>query len=94
MHFQLQFAGLALIFTSFILWLSAVETGYVIPDLLAATGTILVAGARVRNRSESHFLCKIGLHKNKQAGWDEEWQSAAIYQCERCGRTKKVIKGV
>ncbi|PYZ96449.1 hypothetical protein CR205_12060 [Alteribacter lacisalsi] len=60
--------------------------------LLMAAGVLLLATTALITGKETSMLCRIGLHKYDRVGWDDELRSAAIYQCERCGNKKRVVK--
>ncbi|MBP2004772.1 hypothetical protein [Halobacillus andaensis] len=91
---KIEAIAIALIFIGFLLWVSSSRFSFVPFSILAAIGLTLLVIARSRTQRHGSFLCRIGFHKNKHIGWDDEMKSVAIYQCERCGRTKKVMKTV
>ncbi|MCP3027224.1 hypothetical protein [Halobacillus sp. A5] len=91
---RLQAAGVLFIVIGFLLWVSVDSSGVLLPLLISGAGIILVSLARGITRRGRSFLCRIGLHKNKQTGWDASTPSAAVYQCERCGQKKRVVKAV
>lgn len=62
--------------------------------LIAIAGTVIVAAHALLNRDEKSTLCRIGYHKYKQIGWDNEITSRVIYKCERCDQIKKVMRTV
>ncbi|WP_158290373.1 hypothetical protein [Halobacillus salinus] len=42
---------------------------------------------------KKHLLCRIGLHKFKQIGWEDQ-SPAAIFKCDRCGKERRAIKAM
>ncbi|TMW70992.1 hypothetical protein [Alteribacter natronophilus] len=64
----------------------------VLQYLLIVAGGAALAVISLVSKKEKSLLCRVGLHKYNRTGWDDEMPSAAIYQCDQCGRRKRVVK--
>ena len=55
-------------------------------------GIILLLAAWIFTNNHKSLLCRVGFHKYKHMGWDEEMPVMAIHKCERCGYIRKVVR--
>ncbi|WP_226577582.1 hypothetical protein [Halobacillus litoralis] len=51
---------------------------------------VITSDLKDRNK---HILCRLGIHRYKHVDWEEK-SPGAIYKCEKCGKTKRVIRGM
>ncbi|MFG6146975.1 hypothetical protein [Halobacillus sp. B23F22_1] len=91
---KIEATGVAVLLIGFLLWGSSSRFTLIPFSIFATIGLVLIVIARGRAQRHGSFLCRMGFHKNKHIRWDDEMKSMAIYQCERCGMTKKVMKNV
>ncbi|MGA9286807.1 MAG: hypothetical protein WBV93_00545 [Anaerobacillus sp.] len=94
---KLRTAGSFLIFLSILMFLFNINNNlnyYYLHYFSLVVGVILLAFTSIKNRDEDSMLCRVGLHKFELVDWDSEIKSRSIYKCERCGKEKKVMRGV
>ncbi|MYL56667.1 hypothetical protein GLW20_04035 [Virgibacillus halodenitrificans] len=92
---KLNLIGYSLVFLGVVLFIlkstESISIYYI--DYITITigiGIILVGG--LKYGKEKNLLCRIGWHRFEHVGRDAEVKFAFIYKCNRCGRTKRVVR--
>ncbi|MYL31002.1 hypothetical protein GLW03_14385 [Halobacillus halophilus] len=94
---SLHTLGSIILFVGVVLFILRLQSGIHLlctPYLLCITGAGFLAFSAIAEKKEASLLCRVGLHKYEKIGWDDEIKSRTVYQCQRCGRKKKVFRAV
>ncbi|MDO6657344.1 hypothetical protein [Anaerobacillus sp. 1_MG-2023] len=86
----LLLAGVLLLLAS---WVIDGIQFFTISLVLLGIGVIAILISSIREHTNKPLLCKIGLHRYKHMDWEQD-SPKAIYQCERCGEVKRVMRGM